>query len=179
MESQVLTKWAIDPTHSEVQFKVKHLVISTVTGNFSEFAGGLEWDGEDLEAAKAEFSAKVDSISTNNADRDAHLKSDDFFNASQFPELKFKSTSFTKIDDDTYKIKGDFTIRDITKPIELTATYGGSVTDPYGQNKAGFEITGKIDRKAFGLKWSAVTEAGSVVVSDEVRLQLNIQVVKS
>lgn len=178
MEKPVLTKWAIDPAHSEIQFKVKHLVISTVTGKFHEFSGSIETENGDFTDATAEFSAKTASVSTGNADRDAHLKSDDFFNSENYPELKFKSAEIKKSGEDTYKLIGDLTIRDVTKKVELEAVYGGTVTDPYGNTKAGFEIRGKINRKDFGLKWSAVTEAGSVVVSDDVRLDLNVQVAR-
>ncbi len=178
METLTKTIWAIDPTHSEAGFKVKHLVISTVNGKFNDFEGSIETEADDFENASISFAARVDSISTGVADRDAHLKSDDFFNAEAYPELKFKSSSFSKIDDEEYVLKGNLTIRDITKPVSLKVIYGGSVTDPYGNTKAGFEISGKINRKEFGLKWSAVTEAGSVVVSDEVKLDLNIQIVK-
>jgi polyisoprenoid-binding protein YceI len=107
--------------------------------------------------------------------RDTHLKSDEFFNAEKFPQLKFVSTGFAKIDDSTYKLKGDLTIRDVTKPVELDVEYGGKMVDFYANTKAGFEITGKINRKDFGLNWNAVTEAGGVVVSDEVKLVLNVQ----
>lgn len=178
MEKAILTKWAIDPTHSEIQFKVKHLVISTVTGKFNEFSGHIETDGDAIEGGSAEFSAKINSISTGNSDRDGHLKSDDFFNAEKYPELTFKSTDISKVDEHNYKMTGDLTIREVTKPVTLDVVYGGTVTDPYGNEKAGFEISGKINRKDFNLKWSAVTEAGSVVVSDDVKIELNVQVVK-
>lgn len=178
METMTKTLWKIDPMHSEVQFKVKHLVISTVTGTFNEFDGSLQAEGDDFDEAKANFSLKVDSISTNVADRDAHLKSDDFFNAAKYPNLTFEGT-LKKVSDDEYKLSGPLTIRDITKNIELNVTYGGSMVDGYGQTKAGFEITGKINRKEFGLKWDMVTEAGGVVVGDDVRLNLNIQVARS
>lgn len=178
MTSAVATKWAIDPTHSEVSFKIKHLVISTVTGYFREFSGSITTDGDDWADAEAEFSAKIDSIDTNQAQRDAHLKSDDFFNAEKYPELTFKSTSVEKIDNEHYKMTGDLTIRDVTKKVELDAQFLGEAVDPYGQTKAGFEITGIINRQEFGLKWSAVTEAGAIVVSNDVRLSLNVQVIK-
>lgn len=178
MSTAVATKWAIDPTHSEISFKVRHLVISTVTGYFREFSGGIEQDGEGFEGSEAYFTAKIDSIDTNQKDRDNHLKSDDFFNAEQYPELTFKSTSFTKVADDKYKVVGDLTIRDVTKQVELEADFLGEAADPYGNHKAGFEINGTISRKDFNLKWNAVTEAGKVVVSDDVRLHLNVQVVK-
>lgn len=171
------TVWAIDPSHSEVQFKVKHLVISTVTGQFTDFSGELHTVGNEIAGAKAVFEAKIDSISTNNADRDGHLKSADFFDAENFPTLNFESTSFEKKGDE-FEIKGNFTMRGVTKEITLKAELGGIATDPYGQEKAGFEITGKVSRKEFGLNWSAVTEAGGVVVGDEIKLILNLQFVK-
>lgn len=172
------TKWTIDPTHSEVQFKVKHLVISIVTGNFGTFEGTLETEGDDFTGAKAAFSAQIDSISTNNKDRDNHLTSADFFHAEEFPHLTFESTRFEKEEGNEYRVTGDLTIRGTTKSVVLDVTYGGTVVDPYGQTKAGFEIQGSINRKEFGLTWSAVTEAGNLVVGDEVKLLLNVQFVK-
>ncbi len=179
MATETKTLWKIDPTHSEVQFKVKHLVISTVTGSFGSFDGQIETDGEDFENANATFTADIDSISTNNEDRDQHLKSDDFFNAKEYPQLTFESKNFEKTGDGKYKVTGDLTIRDITKEIELDVVHGGTVGDPYGQTKAGFEVNGTINRKEFGLTWNAVTEAGNVVVGDKIKLQLNVQFVQS
>ncbi|MCH8553629.1 MAG: YceI family protein [Schleiferiaceae bacterium] len=173
-----MTTWNIDPTHSEVQFKVKHLVISTVTGAFKTFSGSLLADDDTFEGASASFEADINSIDTNVADRDAHLKSDDFFNAEQYPTLNFNNGKFVKTGENTFDLVGEMTIRDITKSITLKAELGGVMVDPYGQTKAGFEITGAINRKEFGLKWSAVTEAGGVVVGDEVRLMLNVQFIK-
>ena len=175
METAVKTVWAIDPTHSEIQFKVKHLVISTVTGSFSKFSGSIEKTGDDFEHAKAQFEAEIDSISTNNTDRDNHLKSADFFDASNHPVLRFNSTSFIKKNDDEYALNGIIQIRGVQKEIKLNAIFGGTMVDPYGNTKAGFEITGKLNRKEFGLAWSATTEAGGIVVSDEVKLVLNVQ----
>ncbi len=172
-----MAKWIVDTTHSEVQFKVKHLVISTVTGTFNKFYAELEAEKDDFTDAKIAFSADIDSIDTNNAQRDAHLKSDDFFNAEKFPQMTFKSSSLEK-SNGKYALKGDLTIRDITKPVELEVEFGGVATDPYGQTKAGFEAVGKINRKEFGLMWSAITEAGGVVVSDEVKILLNVQFIK-
>ncbi|MAY82741.1 MAG: hypothetical protein CMP59_01270 [Flavobacteriales bacterium] len=174
MENQ---KWNIDDTHSEIIFKVKHMMVSNVSGAFEKFEGTAESNDDDFSNAKFTFKANIDSINTRNADRDAHLKSDDFFNAESYPQLKFESTSFEK-DGDDYKLKGDLTIRDVTKEVELDVEFNGVAVDPYGQTKAGFELSGKINRKDFGLKWSAVTEAGSIVVSDEVKLSLNVQLVK-
>lgn len=173
------TKWTIDPAHSEIHFKVKHMMVSTVTGAFNEFEGEAETENDDFQGASISFAANIASISTNNAQRDEHLKSDDFFNAEQFPQMTFKSSAFTKESDGDYKLVGDLTIRDNTHEVSLDVEYNGTVVDPYGQTKAGFEITGVINRKDFGLQWGAVTEAGSVVVSDKVKLALNIQLLKS
>lgn len=179
MSTNTLTKWTIDTAHSEITFKVKHLVISTVTGKFKDFDASIESDNEDFENANITFETSIDSIETGNEDRDNHLKSDDFFNAAEYPKMKFTSTSFKRVGDGEYKLIGDLTIRGNTKQVELDAEYGGTVIDPYGNTKAGFDVTGKINRKEFGLTWSAVTEAGSVVVSDEVKLNLNVQFTRS
>lgn len=178
METQTTTKWVIDPSHSEVQFKVKHLMVSTVTGLFSQYEGQLEMAGDDFEDAKIQFSADVASISTGHEQRDGHLKSADFFDVEQFPKLTFESTSLTKKGNDTYELKGNLTMHGVTKPVTLKAEYGGQMVDFYGQTKAGFELAGTLKRKEFGLVWDGVTEAGGVVVSDDVRLVMNIQVTK-
>jgi polyisoprenoid-binding protein YceI len=175
MSTDTLTKWTIDTAHSEINFKVKHLVISTVTGKFKTFGATLESESSDFENAGIRFEADIDSIDTNNADRDAHLKSEDFFHAAEHPKLSFTSNSFEKVDGSAYKLKGDLTIRGNTRPVELEAVYGGTVQDPYGNTKAGFEVSGVINRKDFGLAWDAVTEAGNIVVSDKVKLDLNVQ----
>lgn len=177
--TQAKTQWAIDPTHSEILFKVKHMVISTVTGQFESFTGTAESEGDSFEGASVTFEADTDSINTRNKDRDAHLKSDDFFNAEQYPKITFKSKSFTKVGDDSYKLVGDLTIRDVTKEVALDVEYGGTIdNDGYGNVKAGFEATGKINRKEFGLRWNGATEAGQIIVSDEVKLLLNVQFAK-
>jgi len=173
METLTKTVWAVDPTHSEISFKVKHMMISTVRGFFNSFDAKIESEKEDLSDAHFSFSAEIASINTKNEDRDNHLKSDDFFNAEQFPKMTFESTSF-----DGETITGNLTIRDVTKEVQLTADLNGIAVDPYGQTKAGFEITGEINRKDFGLNWSAVTEAGSIVVSDKVKLIADLQFVK-
>lgn len=169
----VKTTWKLDPTHSEIEFKVKHMMISTVTGSFSEFDGEVEAADDSFKDAKFKFNAKIDSISTKNSDRDTHLKSDDFFNAEKFPQLTFKSKSF-----DGEKMVGDLTIRDITKEVTLNVDFNGVAVDPYGQTKAGFEAEGSLNRKDFNLSWNAVTEAGSIVVSDKVKLIANLQFIK-
>lgn len=172
-----MATYKIDASHSDILFKVKHLMITTVTGQFKNFDATLTAEKEDFSDAQISFTADVNSIDTRSEQRDGHLKGDDFFNAEKFPELKFTSTSFTK-NGDCYVLKGDLTIRDITKSIELKADYNGAMVDPWGQKKVGFEAEGKIKRKEFGLSWDAVTEAGGVVVSDEVKLQLNVQFVQ-
>jgi polyisoprenoid-binding protein YceI len=179
METAVATKtkWAIDPTHTEVQFKVKHLVIATVTGAFKKFSGSVEAEGDDFDGAEAEFSIDVNSIDTNQSDRDAHLKSEDFFAAASYPQITFKNGKLVK-KGEAYDLAGDLTIRDVTKRVTLKAEYGGTVTDPWGNVKAGFEINGKVSRTEFGLKWNAVTEAGGVVVGDEVKLHLNVELAR-
>ncbi|GAB3998174.1 YceI family protein [Spirosoma daeguense] len=177
-QTTVDTTWVIDPMHSEVQFKVKHLVISTVTGSFGTYEGTIKSTGDDFSNAEVSFSADIDSINTGSEQRDGHLKSADFFDAATHPKLTFVSTSMTKTGDETYKLAGDLTIRGTTKPVTLNVEYGGQMQDFYGQTKAGFEISGTIKRKEFGLTWDGVTEAGGVVVSDDVKLVLNIQVTK-
>ncbi len=173
-----MATWIIDTAHSEIGFKVKHLVISTVSGKFNSFEGKLEGDPEDLTNAKISFSADIDSISTGNEQSDGHLKSADFFHAANHPKLIFKSTSIEKSNDTEYKVTGDLTIRATTKPITLNVEFGGVHNDLYGQTVTGFEITGKIKRLEYGLTWNAVTEAGGVVVSDEVKLVINAELVK-
>jgi len=173
MSTQSLSKWSIDAMHSEVEFKVKHLMISTVTGKFSSYSGDIESSNEDFTEAKISFTADVKSISTGNEQRDGHLQSDDFFNSESFPQIKFISTGMGK-----NKLVGDLTIRDVTKSVELNVEYNGKMSDPYGNTKAGFEVSGKINRSDFDLKWSATTEAGGIVVSDEVKIICNIQLIK-
>jgi polyisoprenoid-binding protein YceI len=171
--------WNIDASHSEIHFKVKHMVISTVTGKFNEFTASAETEGDDFTTAKINFEAKTASIDTGVTDRDAHLRSDDFFNAEAFPVIKFESKEVVKKSNNELILRGDLTIRDITNAVELDVDFGGTTKDPWGMTRAGFEISGKINRKDFGLKWSQVTEAGGLVVSDEVKLSLNIELVKA
>ncbi|UEG49932.1 YceI family protein [Ferruginibacter lapsinanis] len=171
--------WVIDPSHSEVQFKIKHLMITNVTGSFNIFNASVQTENEDFTKAAISFTADVNSISTGNEQRDGHLKSADFFDAEKFPQIKFVATKYENIDNDgSYELYGDFTIKDVTKNIKLSVEFGGVVQDAYGNTKAGFTINGKINRKDFGLTWNAVTEAGGVVVSDEVRLIAEIQLIE-
>ena len=172
-------KWTIDPTHSQVQFKVKHLMITTVTGHFNDFESSVITDGDDFNTAKINFTAKTASATTGNEQRDGHLQNDDFFNAEKFPELSFKGTKFTQKDEENWELEGDLTIRNITQPVKLQVEIGGIATDPWGNIRAGFVVSGKISRKSFGLLWNAVTEAGGVMVSDDVKIHAEVQYIKA
>jgi polyisoprenoid-binding protein YceI len=176
MSIQTLSNWAIDPMPPEIAFKVKQLMISTLTGKFTSFNATANAN-DDFTYADVNFTVDVNFITTGNEQRDGHIKSDDFFNAEQFPTLTFKSTAISKIGSGI-KLTGDLTIRDITKSITLDVVYNGTMTDFYGNVKAGFEVTGVINRKDFNLKWSATTEAGGIVVSNEVKLICNLQFAK-
>ena len=171
------TKWVLDPMHSEVQFKIKHLVISTVTGAFKKFDGSAETEGDSFDNAQVRMSLDVDSIDTNQEQRDQHLKADDFFAVATFPHITFESTGLTKSGSD-YTLTGNLTIKDVTKPVTLDVEYGGTATDFYGNTKAGFEVSGKINRKDFGLTWEGITEAGSIVVGEDVKLIASVQFAK-
>lgn len=167
-----MTTWKIDPAHSEINFKVKHLVISTVRGNFDNFDATIESNKEDFSDAIIKFEADVNSINTKNEQRDAHLKSADFFDAENHPKLIFKSTSIKKISDFEMQIKGNLSIRGITKEVTLDVIYNGTVSGFGDAKVAGFEVRGKINRFDYGLQWNAVTEAGGVVVSNEVKIEI-------
>lgn len=170
--------WKIDPAHSEIQFKVRHLMITTVTGYFRKFDSEVKTETEDFNTTTdIRFTADISTIDTNNDQRDTHLKSADFFDAANHGQVIFAGTRYEAMGDEA-TLQGNLTIRGITKPISLDVEYGGTVVDPYGQTKAGFTVKGKISRKEYGLMWNAVTEAGSVVVSDEVRLNADIQLIK-
>lgn len=171
------TNWTLDPTHSELQFKVKHLMITTVTGSLKSFSAELSSEGDDFTNASISFSGDINTLDTGNNDRDNHLKSGDFFDAEKFPTMDFKSTSVEK-DGDDYIIKGDLTIKDTTKPVHLTAEFGGIATDPWGNTKAGFTLSSKINRNDFGLTWNAAVETGGVMVSEDVKILGELQFVK-
>jgi polyisoprenoid-binding protein YceI len=170
-----MANWIIDAAHSELQFKVKHLMISTVTGTFRTFSGSVESNGDDFSGASVRFEAEVASIDTRSEDRDNHLKSGDFFDAEKFPKLSFVSSSWEKTGEDTYEVKGDLTIKGVTLPVTLEVESGGVQKDPWGNTKAGFDLKGKINRKDFGLTWNAATEAGGVLVGEEVKLIASVQ----
>ncbi|MDP3681258.1 MAG: YceI family protein [Flavobacterium sp.] len=169
------TKWVIDPTHSEIGFKVKHMMFTNVSGKFSKFDATIEAEDNDFENAKIEFTGAIDSITTGNADRDTHLLSPDFFDAAQFPEIKFSATSFTKINEGEYELVGDLTLHGVTKSVKLAAEYGGLMKDPWGNTKMALALEGKINRKDWGLNWNSALETGGVLVSEEVRLNIELQ----
>lgn len=171
------TKWALDPSHSEVSFKIKHMMISNVTGHINSFHVNAETDHDDFSKAKINFTGDIKSIDTNNEQRDGHLKSGDFFDAEKYPQVKFEATNYEKTGDD-YTLAGNLTIRDVTKPVNLKVEFGGVAKDPYGNIKAGFTVDGKINRKDFGLTWNAATEAGGVVVGEDVKIHAEVQLVK-
>lgn len=173
-----IVKWSLDPSHSELQFKVKHLVISTVTGSFKKFDASLQSNGEDFSGAAVSLQADIASIDTGNSQRDEHLRSADFFDAANFPQMTFEANSLKKIDAENYELSGNLTIRGVSKPITLNATYGGAMKDPWGNDRVGFEVSGKLNRKDFGLTWSAVTETGGLVVSDDVKIIANVEFIK-
>ncbi len=164
--------------HSEISFKIKHLMITSVKGRFGQFEAKVTNEDGDFSKAQIAFSAEVASINTGVADRDAHLQSPDFFDAAKYPQIRFTSTNLRKKSNDEFELTGDLTIRDVTKSVSLDVEFGGIVQDPYGQTKAGFTIEGKINRKDFGLTWGALTEAGGVVVGDEVKILCDVQLIK-
>jgi polyisoprenoid-binding protein YceI len=170
--------WSVDASHTTVKFSVSHMVISEVDGRFKVFNGNVDAVSADFNDAKVNFDVDVNSINTDNEMRDNHLKGDDFFNAAKYPKMTFQSTSFKKTKGNNYTLEGNLTIREVTRKIKFAVVYGGTVKDPYGNIKAGFKATGKINRKDYGLKWSAVTEAGGAVVGDEVNMVINLEVAK-
>jgi polyisoprenoid-binding protein YceI len=171
-------KWVIDPTHSEIGFKVKHMMFTNVSGKFTKFDAAIETEGDDFENAKIEFTGAIDSIDTGNKDRDGHLLSADFFDAAQYPEIKFEAASFAKKDEGEYTLKGDLTLHGVTRPVSLDTEFSGQMKDPWGNTKAGFSLNGKINRKDWGLNWNSALETGGVLVGEEVRLVIELQFVK-
>ena len=177
-ETTKKTKWGLDSTHSEIGFKVKHMMITNVSGSFGTFDINVETEANDFTSGSFQFSAQVDSISTGNSDRDNHLKSGDFFDAARYPELRFVSTDLKRKNGETYELSGDLTIRDVTRPVKFSVEHGGIGKDPWGNEKAGFTLAGKINRTDFNLNWNAALETGGVLVSEEVRLFAEVQLVK-
>jgi polyisoprenoid-binding protein YceI len=172
------TKWAIDPTHSEIRFRVKHMMISTVTGQFNKFTASVETEGEDFSTAKVNFTAEINSISTNNEQRDGHLQAGDFFDAQNHPQLVFESDKMEKINNESYKLHGTLTMRGVSKKVILDAEFGGTTVDPWGNTRVGFSINGKINRKDYGVNFSMVSETGGILLGEEVKIQVDSEFVK-
>ena len=177
--AQTAKTWNVDKMHSSVKFSVSHLVISEVDGSFKIFDGSIVAGKEDFSDAKISFTVDVNSINTDNANRDGHLKGDDFFNAEKYPAMTFTSTSFKKKSGNMYELTGNMTVRDITKKVTFAVKYGGTTKDPYGNVKAGFKATGSINRLEYGLKWNTLTEAGGAVVGADVDLTINLEMVQA
>lgn len=173
------TTWSIDKSHSKIGFSVTHMIITETEGQFDNFDISVESKSDNnFEDAKINFSADVNSINTDNEKRDQHLKSDDFFNAEKFPKMTFIGKSFKKVSEKNYKLVGDLTIRDVTKSVTLDVKYNGTVKDPWGNKKAGFKISGVINRFDYGLKWNAALETGGLVVSEDVTININLELNK-
>ena len=172
------TTWVLDPTHSELQFKIKHLMISTVTGQFNQFSSTVETTGDDFTTAKVHFEAEVGSISTNNEQRDTHLRSGDFFETEKYPNLVFEGERMEKTGEDEYKLYGTITMRGVSKDLVLNVEFGGITQDPWGNTRTGFSVTGKINRQDYGMSFGAVSETGGLLLGDEVKIIANVQFVK-
>ncbi|TSA36771.1 MAG: polyisoprenoid-binding protein [Porphyromonadaceae bacterium] len=178
MATAVKTKWVYDPAHTEISFKVKHLMIVNVKGLFKEFDMNVTTNGDNFTGAQIDFKMKAASIDTGDAGRDGHLKSVDFFDVENHPEITFRAISFKSTGNDNFELVGDLTIRGVTKPVKLDAEFGGMQKDPWGNTKAGFSLTGKINRKDFGLHWNAALESGGVLVGDEVKILCEVELAK-
>ncbi len=171
--------WVLDPSHSEVNFKIKHLMITNVSGSFEKFDVKATTDEDDFNNAKIAFTAETASVTTNNEQRDQHLKGADFFDAETFPTISFNATGYEKVDNDgSFSLIGDLTIKGITKQIRAGVEFGGTQKDPWGNLKAGFTINGKINRTDFGLIWNSALETGGVLVSEDVKFTCEIQLMK-
>lgn len=178
-ETSTKTKWIVDPVHTLIQFKVKHMMITNVTGTFEKYEIEAETEGDDFLKSKILFRVETASVSTNDTSRDNHLRSSEFFDSEKYPNLTFVPTKFEIVDNDgSYEMYGNLTIRDITKEIKLDVEYGGVIKDPWGGERAGFTINGKINRKDWNLNWNVALEAGGILVSDDVRINCEVQLVK-
>jgi|SRR5436190_21045296 polyisoprenoid-binding protein YceI len=172
------TKWVIDPTHSEIGFKVRHLMISNVSGKFDQFEAEVETENEDFATAQIRATIKTASVNTSNLQRDEHLRNSDFFEVENHPDILFTSQKVEKIDNDNFVLHGNLTLKGITKQVKLQVEYSGFTKDPWGGERAGFVVTGKINRNDFGLSFNAALETGGVVLGDEVKIHSEIQLVK-
>jgi len=172
------TKWTLDPTHSDLGFKIKHLMISNVSGSFKDFQAEVQTKGEDFSTAQINVAAEMASLSTNNEQRDAHLRTSDFFEVDKFPQLKFKSTRVDKVDNDTLVLHGELTLKGITKAVKLNVEINGVAKDPWGGERAGFVVTGKIKRSEWGVTFNSALETGGVMLGEEVTINGEIQLIK-
>lgn len=172
------TKWTLDPAHSSVDFSVKHMMIANVKGSFTAFDAVIEADPKDLTTADISLTIDSASIDTKNEDRDNHLKSQDFFDVENYPKINFKATNIVKNGEDEYSVTGDLTIKDTTKQETLTVEFEGTGIDPWGNTKAGFNVTGSISRNDYGLTWNSTLETGGVLVGDKIKISLDVQASK-
>lgn len=172
-------EYTLDPAHTRLGFVARHAMVTKVRGSFHELEGGGHLDQEDPSKSRVELTIKTDSIDTGNPDRDAHLRSNDFFDMEKYPEIKFVTTEVEKVDDENYKVTGDLTIKDVTKPVTVDFEFTGAAVDPFGNQRVGFEGRTTINRKDWGVNWNAALEAGGVLVSDKVTLELDISAIKS
>ena len=172
------TKWLLDPAHSELTFKIKHLMISNVSGAIRNFSAKAETEGTDFSKATISLTAEMNSISTNNEQRDTHLRNSDFFEVEKFPQMKFTSTRIEQTDDESFNLYGNLTIKGVTKPVKLKMEYNGIVKDPQGQEKAGFFVSGKINRSDWGININVALETGGLMLGEDVRIQSEIQFIR-
>lgn len=172
------TTWKIDTSHTKVSFSVTHMMVSETTGMFKLYEGKVSSSGNDFNDASIEFSIDAGSINTEDENRDKHLKSEDFFHIEKYPKMSFKSKSFKKGKGNAYTLSGDLTIRGVTKPVNFDVIHNGTVKSPWGQEVAGFKLSGKINRMDYGLKWNAILEAGGVTVSEEVKINCDVELIK-
>jgi len=172
------TKWLSDVTHSELGFKIRHLMISNVTGSFRDFQVAVDAPGDDFSKAQVKLTARMDSVSTNNEQRDAHLRNSDFFEVEKHPELEFVSTGIERKSDDTFDLRGNLTLKGITRPVQLHVEHNGTTKDPWGNERAGFFVTGKIERSQWGINFNSVLETGGIALGEEVKIQSELELVK-
>ncbi len=170
--------WAVDKSHSGVNFSVTHMMMAETDGKFKVFDGSIISTNEDFTDAQINFTVDVSSVNTDDEKRDGHLKSDDFFNAEKYPQMKFKGTSFKKVEGKKYILEGELTIRDITKKVKFDVVYGGTAKNPWGMTVAGFKASTTINRLDYNLKWNKALEAGGVLVGEEVTVKVNMEMVK-
>ncbi|MFT6850085.1 MAG: polyisoprenoid-binding protein YceI [Sphingobacteriales bacterium] len=173
------TTWNADKSHSKITFSATHMVISETEGEFKDYAGSISTKDGSFENADIKFDIDINSITTDNDQRDGHLKSGDFFNAEKYPKMKFTSTSFKQVKGKNWELLGNLTIKDITKPITLDVKYNGTIKDPYGNTRAGFKIKGDLNRFDYDLKWSSALETGGLVVGEEVGIEINLELIQA